>query len=318
MKFIYTTLAVLLLGASNLMASTPLVSSDWLYEKINSGDTIDNTLIIDLRNSIGNGNYEVYTEGHIPTSIHSDYSKDGWRVARDGIVGLVPTGDQFQTLVQNLGVNNNTHVVVVPAGVSSSDFGSSARVYWTFKVFGHENVSILDGGFAGWVSTYPGNVETGSFEKREIGNFKAEYNPKLYISTEEVAELIRSKSDTNLLDGRNEEQFYAKAKHGKALAAGRLPGSILISQANSYLDDQNALKPIAELKKIYSSLGEKDTVSYCNTGHWAATNWFVVSEVLGKKNTRLYDGSMVEWSNNTSLPLETSGPSNLDKLKSYL
>ncbi len=300
------------------MAAAPLVSSDWLYEKINSGDTIDNTLIIDLRNSIGNGNYEVYTEGHIPTSIHSDYSKDGWRVARDGIVGLVPTGDQFQTLVQNLGVNNNTHVVVVPAGVSSSDFGSSARVYWTFKVFGHENVSILDGGFAGWVSSYPGNVEAGSFEKREIGNFKAEYNPELYISTEEVAELIRSKSDTILLDGRNEEQFYAKAKHGKALAAGRLPGSILISQANSYLDDQNALKPIAELKKIYSSLGEKDTVSYCNTGHWAATNWFVVSEVLGKKNTRLYDGSMVEWSNNTSLPLETSGPSNLDKLKSYL
>lgn len=318
MKFIYTMLAVLLLGASNLLAATPLVSSDWLYEKINSGDTIDNILIIDLRNSIGNGNYEVYTEGHIPTSIHSDYSKDGWRVARDGIVGLVPTGDQFQTLVQNLGVNNNTHVVVVPAGVSSSDFGSSARVYWTFKVFGHENVSILDGGFAGWVSSYPGNVETGSFEKREIGNFKSEYNPELYISTEEVAELIRSKSDTILLDGRNEEQFYAKAKHGKALAAGRLPGAILISQANSYLDDQNALKPIAELKKIYSILGEEDTVSYCNTGHWAATNWFVVSEVLGKKNTRLYDGSMVEWSNNTSLPLETSGPSNLDKLKSYL
>ena len=152
----------------------------------------------------------------------------------------------------------------------------------------------------------------------ESDNHSKLNNPELYISTEEVAELIEANSDTILLDGRNEEQFYAKAKHGKALAAGRLPGAILISQANSYLDGDNKLKSVEELSEIYSSaLGGKDTVSYCNTGHWAATNWFVVSEVLGKKNTRLYDGSMVEWSNNTSLPLETSGPSNLDKLKTY-
>lgn len=318
MKYIYTLLAVFLLGVSNLSAATPLVSSDWLHQKINAADANDNILILDLRNGIGKGSYEVYTEGHVPTSIHSDYGKDGWRVARDGIVGLVPTSDQFESLAQSLGVNSNTHVVVVPAGVSSSDFGSSARVYWTFKVFGHENVSILDGGYTGWANSYPNDIEIGSFVKPQTGNFEATYSSKLYISKQEVAELVANPDGTILLDGRNEEQFYAKAKHGKSLAAGRLPGAILISQANSYLDGENKLKSIVELNEIYSSLGDNDTVSYCNTGHWAATNWFVVSEVLGKANTRLYDGSMVEWSNDTSLPLETSGPSNLDKLKSYL
>ncbi len=297
---------------------TPMVTSEWVYDKIESGETMSDVLLIDIRNSIGGGSYETYSEGHIPSSIHSDYGKDGWRVKVDNTVGLVPTEDQFQILARNLGVNSNTHVIIIPAGVSSTDFGSAARSYWTFKVFGHENVSILDGGFTGWKRAYPKQIETGPASARTLGNFEANFNSELYISTGEVASIIDSSSNITFLDGRPEDQFYAEAKHGKARAAGRLPGSVLLSQENAYDVVNNTLKSKSELKNIYADYANEEVVSYCNTGHWAANNWFVLSEVLGNENVKLYDGSMVEWTEDPTRPLETSGRSNFDKLKGLI
>ncbi|MEK9935893.1 MAG: rhodanese-like domain-containing protein, partial [Rhodobiaceae bacterium] len=122
----------------------PLVDVDWLAANLDNDDVV----LIDLRNKIDGGSYDTYLEGHIPSAIHSDYLKDGWRVGRDDVVGLLPEAPQFEALARKLGVSSGSHVVLIPAGVGSTDFGSSARAYWTFKVFGHGNVSILDGGFA--------------------------------------------------------------------------------------------------------------------------------------------------------------------------
>ena len=128
--------------APMLSGASPLVSPAWLSDKLDD----EKIVIIDLRNKIDKGSYESFLQGHIPGAIHSDYLKDGWRVDRDGVVGLLPQAEQFEGLARRLGVSDDTHVVVVPAGVSSTDFGSAARAYWTFKVFGHDNVSVLDGG----------------------------------------------------------------------------------------------------------------------------------------------------------------------------
>mgnify|MGYP001321317055 CR=1 FL=1 len=144
-------------------------------------------VIIDLRNKIDKGSYESFLQGHIPGAIHSDYLKDGWRVGRDGVVGLLPQAEQFEGLARRLGVSDDTHVVVVPAGVSSTDFGSAARAYWTFKVFGHDNVSVLDGGYAAWRAFAPGKIETGAFIAPEPGSFVARFNPQYYIGKADVA-----------------------------------------------------------------------------------------------------------------------------------
>jgi len=303
--------------SSNLIAS-PLVDVEWLKGKIESGETSSNILLIDIRNSIGGGSYETYLEGHIPTSIHSDYGKDGWRVNVDNTVGLVPTEEQFQVLARSLGVNSDTHVVIVPAGVSSSDFGSAARSYWTFKVFGHDNVSVLNGGLNAWKNAYPNEIETGEFVQRSAGNFTAKFVPELYISTDDVAKVVGNRGNTILLDGRTEEQYYAEAQHPKARIAGRLPESELLFQENAYNVAQNILKSDSELKEVFADYLDAEVISYCNTGHWAANNWFVLSEVLGNKNVRLYDGSMVEWTEDPIRPVETSGRSNLDKLKGII
>jgi len=304
--------AVLALVIAPMVAfASPLVSPAWLSENLDDNKLV----IIDLRNKIDEGSYETFLEGHIPGAIHSDYLKDGWRVGRDGVVGLLPEAEQFQSLARRLGVSDNSHVVVVPAGVSSTDFGSAARAYWTFKVFGHNNVSILDGGFASWRDFAPAKIETGAFVAPEPGNFVARFNPEFYIGTSDVAAFAANPGQALLVDGRTNEQFYAGGKHPKAAKAGRIPSAVLMDQDKAYSPEGNRLKSRDELAEIYRNLGDKTIVSYCNTGHWAATNWFVMSEILGQKNVKLYDGSMVEWTANTDLPLDTSGKSNMQKIK---
>ena len=309
--FIQFATALALMIAPLVAFASPLVSPAWLSENLDDAKL----LIIDLRNKIDEGSYETFLEGHIPGAIHSDYLEDGWRVGRDGVVGLLPEADQFQSLARRLGVSDDTHVVVVPAGVSSTDFGSAARAYWTFKVYGHNNVSILDGGFAAWRDYAPGNIETGAFVAPEPGNFVVRFNPEFYIGTPDVAAFATNPGQALLVDGRTDEQFYAGGKHPKAAKAGRIPSAVLMDQDKAYSPEGNRLKSRDELASIYSDLGDKTIVSYCNTGHWAATNWFVMSEILGQKNVKLYDGSMVEWTANSDLPLDTSGKSNMQKIK---
>ena len=315
MVFLKRLCAVLLFwtGLATAATAQPLVDVDWVAGNLDN----ENVVLIDLRNKIDKGSYETYLDGHIPSSLHSDYLKDGWRVGRDDVVGLLPTEAEFEALARKLGVSVGSHIVLIPAGVNSTDFGSSARAYWTFKVFGHDKVSILNGGYAAWVAAYPGQIETGAPVAPAPGDFVARFQPQGYVSMEQVAALVESKDKTTLLDGRNEAQFYGEAKHPKATNPGRIPGAQMLFQETAYDVETNKLKSVDELQTLYAAVDAgQPVISYCNTGHWAATNWFVLSEVLGRKDVKLYDGSMVEWTANADNPLDT-GKSNLDKIKGF-
>jgi thiosulfate/3-mercaptopyruvate sulfurtransferase len=309
----FTITILTLINTGFALASTPLVSADWLSKNLQ----VPELIIIDLRNSLDGGGYETFLEGHIPGSIHSDYMQAGWRVTSNDIPGLIPSEEQFQTLARSLGVNQNSHVIIVPAGVSSTDFGSSARVYWTFKSFGHEKISILNGGWANWNETYPSQIERGAPIAPENGNFTASLTTEDYIDTKGVEQVVMDKiSETILLDGRPEKQFWGEEKHPKVLAGGHLPGATLLTQSKAYDEINNKLKSTNALNEIYKDMQSKPVVSYCNTGHWAAMNWFVLSELLGNENVTLYDGSMVEWTKDSNRPLTTE-KSNFTKIKEF-
>ena len=311
---VFALFATAIVTAATGAWAKPLVDVEWLAENLR----IDDVVLIDLRNKIDGGSYDTYLEGHIPSAIHSDYLQDGWRVGRDDVVGLLPDAAQFEALARKLGVSDDSHVVLVPAGVGSTDFGSAARAYWTFKIFGHAKVSILDGGFAAWKAAYPEQLESGAPVAPAPGNFTASFQPQGYVSTEDVKKIVAAGKGATLLDGRTTAQFLGDAKHPKAAAGGRIPGATLLFQEQAYNIETNRLKSLPELQGIYGEIdAELPIVSYCNTGHWAATNWFVLSEVLGRKDVRLYDGSMVEWTADGSNPLLT-GESNMDRLKSFL
>ena len=147
-KKIFGTI-IFFLFVSSANAVEPTVSSDWLKKNMNN----PNVFILDVRNKIDGGGYESFKLEHIPGSVHSDYLKAGWRATVKGVVGQFPGRKSLGELIGGLGIDNNKHVVIVYGGVSSVDFGSAARVYWTFKTIGHENVSILNGGFQGWLGS---------------------------------------------------------------------------------------------------------------------------------------------------------------------
>ena len=130
-------------------------------------------------------------------------------------------------------------------------------------------------------------------------------------------ETIEQSGGATLVDARPASFFFGKEKAPAAAAYGHIPGALNIDSAQFYDQATNRLKPKAELASITGELPAGATVAYCNTGHWAATDWFVLHELLGRNNARLYAGSMVEWTSNASRPIE-SARTKWDDLKKKL
>ena len=278
----------------------PLVDVDWI--KANAGR--DDVVLLDIRNKIDGGSAETFAKGHIPGAVHSDYLKAGWRSKVDGVVGQVPMTEQLEALIGGLGIDNDSTVIVIPAGVSSTDFGSAARVYWTFNYVGHDKVAILDGGYRAWTADPDNPIETGA-STPEPRIFEAELRPEMRVDTEMVASALEH-DGTLLLDGRPAKQFQGLEKHDSAKSAGRLPGATHFDQAQTFDEKTGKLIDLARLQALLpAGIDDAEEVySYCNTGHWATVNWFMLSELAGKDNVKLYDGSMVAWTQDPARPIE--------------
>jgi thiosulfate/3-mercaptopyruvate sulfurtransferase len=204
---------------------------------------------------------------------------------------------------------------VVPAGVNVLDFGSAARTYWTLEYAGVANVSILDGGLAAWKHAGLTLDKGASVPSPAI--FTAKIDKSILAEATDV-EKIESAGGATLIDARPASFFTGKEKAPNAAAYGHIPGALSLDSAEFYDAAANRLKPKAELAKIATQVPDASpVVSYCNTGHWAATDWFVVHELLGRANARLYAGSMVEWTSNASRPIE-SARTKWDDLKKKL
>ena len=294
---------VCILFSLNAFASEPFVNVDWLSENL----TNDKVIILDIRNKIDGGSKEIFETGHIPSSVYSNYLEDGWRTTVDGIVGKLPPLKDLEILIGNLGISNDNHVVVVPGGINSSDFGSAARIYWTFKVLGHEEVSILDGGYTAWEKKFSDKIESGLQDTNKV-SFKSNFQSKYLATTDEVLKNLDNIT-VSFVDARTEEQHFGEKKHGKALAAGTIPGSLLLKQSDLIIENTSYVKSLDSIIQLSQNVGieaEKENIVFCNTGHWASTTWFVLSEVLGLPNVKNYDGSMVEWTADLSRPLENN------------
>jgi thiosulfate/3-mercaptopyruvate sulfurtransferase len=217
---------------------------------------------------------------------------------------MLPSAPELDALIGDLGIDETAHVVVVPAGVCQTDFSAAARVYWTLKVVGVPQVSILDGGVAGWKAA--GYPLQGGNQEPSPKIFNATIDNGMIAGLSDVEKVVETKSAT-LIDARAPELFAGKDKAPQVAAYGHIPGALDVDSASFYDDATNRLKPKAELAAIAARIPRgKPVVSYCNTGHWAATDWFVLHEILGYKDVRLYDGSMVEWAADPKRPVESS------------
>lgn len=289
----------LVVPAAAALDAPPLVSAAWLKGHLERDDIV----ILDVRSPYAKSGKADYLKGHIPGAVWSEYP-GVWRTTRNGVEGMLPSVEKLEASLSELGISDEKTVVIVPAGKDSLEFGGAARIYWTLKVLGHASVSILDGGHSAWTADASNPLESGAVTP-EGDMFIAEVDSDMVRSDDDVASRIGTTAI--LLDGRPHAQFIGKEKHSKAKRFGRLPGALSLDQDLFFDATAKKLKPRGKLTAIASaSLRDPsaEIVSYCNTGHWAATNWFVLHEVLGYKNVTLYDASMVGWSADASRPME--------------
>ncbi len=290
---------IALLGfCSATFAATPLVDVEWV--KANSCDS--GVRVLDVRSAVDGGSRVGYMRGHIPCAIYSNYIKDGWRATAGKVPGQLPPLATAETLIGGLGIDNNTHVVIYHAGNSASDLSSATRVYWTFKVYGHDNVSILNGGFRAY-SAAGHELEKGN-KKVEAKTFTGKLNKSLVATKEDVKAGIDN--GVSLVDNRSADQFIGVNHHGVAKRSGTIATAKNVPVSWITVNGGGTFRDVESLKKLYQIANvdtTKDAISFCNTGHWGSLGWFVTSELMGAKAS-LYDGSMAEWSADPSLPME--------------
>ncbi|WP_295551748.1 sulfurtransferase [Limnohabitans sp. Rim8] len=286
---------VLALSATALsvpaFAAQPLLSPAELQAKLS--DT--NVRVIDIRDP------KSYAANHIPGAVSAPYG--AWRGPASN-PGELPALPKLTTLVQSLGLTPSTHAVIVSSGADATDFGASARVYWTLKVLGLKELSVLNGGLKGW--TTAGLPQNNLAVKVAASSFQPQIDQTLVATKEELVARVKA-GDAALIDARPADFFKGDTRHVAASVPGTLEGAVNVEHSKWFAPGSATFVSPEQAQKVAAASSidpAKETVSFCNTGHWAATNWFAMSEVLGQKNVKLYAGSMVEWSKDASgLPM---------------
>jgi len=286
----------------------PVVSADWLTNNLLEVQVIE--VRTDFASYLKKPEFEtdkktgkkflVEVGGHITNSTLLDFKKVRVERLVDGkkIKLLIPEKADFEKLVQSLGINSDKPIVLVPIGQDMSDIDEALRTYWSFKVYGEDRVAVLDGGIAGWLSE--GREYTTINNPKAAGNWSANaYRKELIASSDEVAAASKG-GKPQLLDARQPAQYLGLAKRPDVMTYGHIAGSkelapeLLAKPSNGalYFWQKNTYEALMAANGLST---QNPTISYCNTGHLAAGGWFVMSELVGNKSTKLYDGSLYLW-----------------------
>lgn len=308
MKHLYASLAFFLcLISTSAQAATlqPLLEAQELSALLANNAELH---IIDIRSP------EDYASGHIPTAVSAPYAK--WRGPADN-PGQLGDDAYFQQLLRELGLTNNQPVLVYSSGADETDFGAAARVYWTLKYLGLADLSVLNGGFLQWQAAQQSVVTEATAAHRS--QLTVQSNPKLVIFKDELLDKITQQEATyQLLDARPAIFYQGQVKAPTASTGGTIATAQNTPFGQWFNQDDTRIRPVAEIKQLVRTQGldqAAETVSFCNTGHWAATNWFVLSELAGLENVRLYPASLAEWTQaKENLPMENT-PNRFEQIK---
>jgi len=281
-------LLVFLLGfARAAFAVEPLVDPAWAVANVGKPGIV----FVDMQPA------KDFMDAHIPGAVNTSFAKDGWRAERkaDKVPDMLPEdiGPLAAMIGTKLGIDNATHVVVVPQGDTPSDVTQATRIYWTFKVLGHDNVSLLNGGMAKYLDNDKNPLQQGTV-KATPKTFKANLRKDMLVTMDDVKKARAA--GTVLVDGRPDDQYVGIAKHPKALTAGTLGGAK--SLPYYWTMAGSTFRSKADLEKVFKHVGvptSGEQIAFCNTGQFASVPWFVASELLGNKQAKMYDGSMVEY-----------------------
>lgn len=238
-----------------------------------------------------------FEAGHIPGAQFVDL--DAELSDPDQPPGLhftVPPPEVFASTMGRLGVGSDTLVVCY----STANHWWATRLWWMFRVFGHDRAVVLDGGFQKWLAENR-PTDTGPAQPRAAARFQARPRPHLVARKEDVLEAI-GRQDHCILNALRPEQHAGTGGtvYGRL---GRIKGSVNVP-AVTLVDEHNVFKPLAELRQLMAGpLSQPEIITYCGGGI-AASSATLVLNMLGHDRVRLYDASLSEWAPDPSLPME--------------
>ncbi|MHC5113565.1 MAG: sulfurtransferase [Planctomycetota bacterium] len=246
---------------------------------------------------------KAYDAGHIPGSIGFNWETE----LQDQVSRDIIAREAFEKLVGDAGISPDD--IVVLYGDNNNWF--AAYAYWLFKMYGHEDVRLMNGGRVKWLNE----------DGRPLTTDATSLTPATYRVAEEHMELRALLPDTmeasnlgsqNLVDVRSPDEFSGKViappgMNETAQRGGHIPGATSIPWASAVAED-GTFKSADELREIYLEKGHvdpsKDTIAYCRIGERSSHTWFVLKYLLGLSNVRNYDGSWTEYGNLVRAPIE--------------
>jgi thiosulfate/3-mercaptopyruvate sulfurtransferase len=270
---------------------TALVTANWVAENINNPHVV----IVEVDEDTA-----LYAQGHIENSLTFNWRED----LQDGLRRDIISKEGFEALLSKSGIANDTTVILY--GGNNNWF--AAYAYWYFKLYGHQDVRLLDGGRKRWeldarpfVTAVPTRTATRYVAKDQDLTLRA--------FRDEVIAAIGVK---NIVDVRSPAEFSGELAAPAHLpqeggqVKGHVPSAKNIPWSKAANED-GTFKSDAELKDIYTTAGVdlgKDTIAYCRIGERSAFSWFVLHELLGVTNVKNYDGSWTEYGSLVGVPVE--------------
>jgi thiosulfate/3-mercaptopyruvate sulfurtransferase len=268
-----------------------LVSADWAEQNL----TTPGVVFVEVDEDTS-----AYDGGHIAGAVKLDWKSDLQdQVRRDFI-----SKEQFEKLLGERGIGNDDTVVLY--GGNNNWF--PAYAYWYFKLYGHQNAKLLDGGRKKW-----------ELDGRELSKETVERAPTTYTAADQDTSIRAFRDETiaaigrqNLVDVRSPDEFAgrllapAHLPQEQAQRAGHIPTAINIPWSKAANED-GTFKSDDELRALYAAAGlddGKDTIAYCRIGERSSHTWFALHELLGHQNVKNYDGSWTEYGSLVGVPIE--------------
>ncbi|WP_103347906.1 sulfurtransferase [Amycolatopsis sp. CA-128772] len=241
-----------------------------------------------------------YDAGHIRGAVKFDWRND----LQDGVRRDFVSKEGFEKLLSEKGISNDDLVVLY--GGNNNWF--AAYAYWYFKLYGHENVKLLDGGRKKW--ELDGRELNSDEVKRDRTEYRAQdQDLSLRAFRDEVVQSIGSK---NFVDVRSPDEFSGKLlapahlPQEQSQVPGHIPGALNVPWAKVANED-GTFKTEEEIKELYKDEGideGKGTIAYCRIGERSSIAWFALHELLGYEDVKNYDGSWTEYGSLVGVPVE--------------
>ena len=276
---------------------TLLVSTEWLAAHLTAPDVriVDASMYLPTD---GRDGRTLYNEAHIPGARFFDI--DDIADDHSPLPHMLPPVEKFVSRIRRMGIGTGHRVVCY----DQQGIYSAARAWWMFRVFGHEDVAVLDGGLPKWISQGR-ETEDLAPEPRER-HFVARRNAALVRDVTQVASAAKL-GDEQIVDARSPGRFRGEEPEPReGLRAGHIPGSVNVHY-HSLLNEDQTMKSPEDLRRIFTDAGVdlgRPVVTTCGSGVTACILSLALARI-GHARNAVYDGSWVEWGAYPDLAVET-------------